>query len=211
MLSLLIFLLGACSANADAENDTDTSVEESTETLEETEDEEEINLAAEITTSFKPEVTELRELTDEDLQLYDELLEAVTENAGNDREAISQEALEKGTDPDELWETWLEISDAVMYKNRESTSVIKSMEHSYLIDQVIVENIEETDMRVTESSIMEDEGNHTSTATGKVRINGEEHNFRIQLGFSDDYREAELLQFKLGVENIVNATGNTPI
>lgn len=208
LISLTSFLLVACAADNDSTNSSSEDVVEATEeetktTSGEIEDEEEkINVASEMTTFFKPEITELRELSDKDLQLYDELLNAVTENAGSDREAISMIALEKGEDPDELWETWLEITDAVMYGHKGS-SVITDMDHSYLIDQILSENIEENEVYIFESSTHREEEDRTSITSGKVRINGEEeYNFRIKVRLSEDYREAEMLELSIDGENI---------
>lgn len=208
LISLSSFLLVACATDNDSTNNSSDDVVEATEeetktTSEEMEDEEEkINLASEMTTSFKPEITELRELTDKDLQLYDELLNAVTENAGSDREAISMVALEKEEDPDELWETWLEITDTVMYGHKGST-VVTDMDYSYLIDQILSENIEENEVYIFESSTYREEEDRISITSGKVRINREEeYNFRIKVRLSEDYTEAEMLELSIDGENI---------
>src|SRR5690625_2225684 len=116
LIGLLGLVLSACSSATDikesSENVTEKAVVETVEAVEETS-----IVADEMTTTFYPEVTRLRDLTNEDLEWYDIImtrLNAIDDHSG-DLETVYEIAEEYGEEPEELWFDWLEIVDAKWY------------------------------------------------------------------------------------------------
>lgn len=138
-IGLLGVVLGACSANAAEDSSEDTTEEAMVDTVEAAE---EMSIVSdEITTTFYPEVTRLRDLTEEDLEWYDIImarLNAIDDHSG-DRETVYEIAEEYGEDPEELWFDWLEIVDAKWHGN--NNYAILTDDYNKLIREIIEKNI----------------------------------------------------------------------
>ena len=183
LFSLLSLLFGACS--------TEDYPKDQTVPAEEVE-----ILTPEITTTFKPKVTELRPLSEEDYQIYEELLEVVAENTDDDREAIYKIAPKYEKDPEELWEFWIESMDTVEYGYMGDTAIVDS-DFSYLIEQVIEKNVKGSQIIINSPQSEMDEEEHTSISNVKIEVDGKPHNLRVKLNYSEDYRTAELISLRV--------------
>ena len=144
LIGSLGLVLGACSAATDtedsSENTTEDTVVETVEAVEETE--ERSIVADEITTTFYPEVTRLRHLTEEDLEWYDIImtrLNAIDDFSG-DRETVYEIAEEYGEDPEELWFNWLEIVDAKWHGDNGNYAILSEDYHK-LTSEILEKNI----------------------------------------------------------------------
>ena len=144
LIGSLGLVLGACSAATDtedsSENTTEDTVVETVEAVEETE--ERSIVADEITTTFYPEVTRLRHLTEEDLEWYDIImtrLNAIDDFSG-DRETVYEIAEEYGEDPEELWFNWLEIVDAKWHGDNGNYAILSEAYHK-LTSEILEKNI----------------------------------------------------------------------
>lgn len=95
-----------------------------------------------MTTTFYPEVTRLRHLTEEDLEWYDIIitrLNAIDDFSG-DRETVYEIAEEYGEDPEELYFDWLEIWDAKVHGDNGNYAIL-SEAYSKLTTEIIEKNI----------------------------------------------------------------------
>ncbi len=197
LLSLICLSLGACAA----EDELEEAEAKGTETVEESAPKEEDILVSEMTTRFKPRVRELRELTSEDRQLHKELSEVVSENAGLDREAIYNVAPEYGVEPQELWETWLEIVDAIMHGDQGSTAILPE-DYTLLMGEVLEKNINGRQIELTGATWDTKEDNQTSEARTSIHVDGEEYHVRMNFKHSDDMETADLTRFKIDGKTI---------
>src|SRR5699024_7231493 len=105
LIGFVVLVLGACTAASGTEESSDNTKGEAAETVEAIEETEGRSIVAEeMTTTFYPEVTRLRHLTEEDLEWYDIImtrLNAIDDYSG-DRETVYEIAEEYGEDPEEL-------------------------------------------------------------------------------------------------------------
>lgn len=198
LLGLLCLSLGACAVEAELEETVEAT---DIKTVEEAAPKEENILATEMTTTFKPRVTELRELTSEDRQLHKELSAVVSEHAGLDREAIYHVAPEYGVDPQELWETWLEIIDAIMHSDQGSTAILPQ-DYRLLIGEVLEKNINGHQIE-SKGATWEMQDNHqTSEASTNIIVDEEKYHVLMKFEHSDDFETAELTRFKIDGKTI---------
>lgn len=189
LFSLFSLLLGACA--------TENDPKEQTVPVEEVE-----ILTPEMTTTFKPKVTALRELSEEDYQIYEELLEVVTENTDDDREAIYKIAPKYDKEPEELWEFWLESKNTVKYGDMGETAIVDA-DFSRLIEQVIGQNISGQEINIGAPRTKWDKEEQISISNVQVEVDGKQHHLRIKLSYSEDYRTAELMSLRVDGKTVV--------
>ena len=202
LIGLLVLVLGACSAATDtketSENTTEETVVETVETIEERS-----IVAGEITTTFYPEVTRLRHLTEEDLEWYDIImtrLNAIDDFSG-DRETVYEIAEEYGENPEELWFNWLEIVDAKWYGDNGNYAILSEAYHKLTTEilekNIIGENIE----HISDGSEL-DEENLTTSVSQKLHVDGEPHEIAYVIEHRDDFKVAEIIEFSINGEKI---------
>lgn len=197
LLSLICLSLGACAA----EDELEEAEAKGTETVEESAPQAEDILVSEMTTRFKPRVTELRELTSEDRQLHKELSNVVSENAGLDREAIYNVAPEYGVEPQELWETWLEIVDAIMHGDQGSTAILPQ-DYRLLMGEVLEKNINGHQIKLTGATWDMEEDQQTSKASTQLIVDEAEYHVQMHFKHSADLEIADLTHFKIDGKTI---------
>ena len=196
-------VLGACSAATDmeesSENTTDGAVVETVEAVEETE--EKSIVADEMTTTFYPEVTRLRHLTEEDLEWYDIIitrLNAIDDFSG-DRETVYEIAEEYGEDPEELYFDWLEIWDAKVHGDNGNYAIL-SEAYSKLTTEIIEKNIVGEKIEHSSSRSSLDEGNLTTFVQHELDVDGELYEVAYVIEHRDDYKIAEIIEFSVNGE-----------
>jgi hypothetical protein len=188
LFSLLSLLLGACA--------TENDPKEQTVPVEEVE-----ILTPEMTTTFKPKITALRELSEEDYQIYEELLEVVAENTDDDREAIYKIAPKYDKEPEELWKFWLESKNTVKYGDMGETAIVDA-DFLRLIEQVVEQNISGQEINVGAPRTEWDEEEQISISNVQVEVDGKQHHFRVKLSYSEDYRTAELMSLRVDGKSV---------
>lgn len=198
LIGLLGFMLGACSAATDTEESSENTTEE---TIVETE--ERSIVADEITTTFYPDVTRLRHLTEEDLEWYDIImtrLNAIDDFSG-DRETVYGIAEEYGEDPEELWFNWLEIVDAKWYGDNGIYAILSEAYHK-LTSEIIEINIVGENIEHISGGSELDEENLTTSVYQKLHVDGEPHEIAYLIEHRDDFNIAEIIEFNINGERI---------
>ncbi|MER2226909.1 MAG: hypothetical protein ABS916_07645 [Carnobacterium sp.] len=205
LIGSLGLVLGACSAATDMEesskNTTDEAVVETVEAVEETE--EKSIVADEMTTTFYPEVTRLRHLTEEDLEWCDIIitrLNAIDDFSG-DRETVYEIAEEYGEDPEELYFDWLEIWDAKVHGDNGNYAIL-SEAYSKLTTEIIEKNIVGEKIEHSSSRSSLDEGNLTTFVQHELDVDGELYEVAYVIEHRDDYKIAEIIEFSVNGEKI---------
>lgn len=196
LLGFLSLLLGACSA----EENTDKEVENEIEVIADETQEDSI-VSPNLTTTFKPKVTELRELTEEDEQLYEALLEAITEYSGSDRDAVYMVALENQIEPKELWETWIEIIDAKQHGIKGSNAILTE-DFNNLLNEIVEKNIMGSQIKHNRGTFDSDADGRTTTARLNLDIDGKSHTVSFVIDHQDDYKTAEIIEFRVDGEDL---------
>ena len=198
-------VLGACSAATDmeesSENTTDEAVVETVEAVEETE--EKSIVADEMTTTFYPEVTRLRHLTEEDLEWYDIIitrLNAIDDFSG-DRETVYEIAEEYGEDPEELYFDWLEIWDAIMHGDNGNYAIL-SESNDKLMTEILEKNIVGEKIEQYSSGYNFDEKKLTTSVYHELHVDGEPYKVAYIIEHRDDYKIAEIIEFSIDGEKI---------
>ena len=204
-IGLFGLVLGACSVTTDAEesleNTTEETVVETVEAIEETE--ERSIVAGEITTTFYPEVTRLRQLTEEDLEWYDIImtrLNAIDDFSG-DRETVYEIAEEYGENPEELWFNWLEIVDAKWYGDNGNYAILSEAYHK-LTTEILEKNIIGENIEHISGGSELDEENLTTSVSQKLHVDGEPHEIAYVIEHRDDFKIAEIIEFSINGEKI---------
>lgn len=204
-IGLFGLMLGACSVATDAEesleNTTEETVVESVEAIEETE--ERSIVAGEITTTFYPEVTRLRHLTEEDLEWYDIImtrLNAIDDFSG-DRETVYEIAEEYGEDPEELWFDWLEIVDAKWHGDNGNYAILTEDYHQ-LTSEILEKNIVGENIEPISGGFTLNEENLTTRGHQELQIDGETHRVSYAIEHRDDFKVAEIIEFSINGEKI---------
>ena len=205
LIGSLGLVLGACSAATDteesSENTTEETVVETVEAIEETE--ERSIVADEITTTFYPEVTRLRHLTEEDLEWYDIImtrLNAIDDFSG-DRETVYEIAEEYGEDPEELWFNWLEIVDAKWYGDNGNYAILSEAYHK-LTSEILEKNIVGEKIEHSSGGYDLDEENLTTFVHHKLHVDGEPHEIDYIIEHRDDFKIAEIIEFSVNGKKI---------
>lgn len=205
LIGLLGLLLGACSAAPDAEEGSKNTTEETTvDVVEAIEEPEERSIVAdEITTTFYPEVTRLRHLTEEDLEWYDIImtrLNAIDDYSG-DRETVYEIAEEYGEDPEELWFEWLEIVDAEWYGDSGNYAVLPEA-FDKLTSEIIEKNIVGENIEYNNGGSELDDENLTTSVYEELYVDGESHKVTYVIEHRDDFNIAEIIEFSIDGEKI---------
>ncbi|SHN33801.1 hypothetical protein [Gracilibacillus kekensis] len=205
LIGLLGLVLGACSAATDTEESSENITEETVvETVEAIEESEERSIVAdEITTTFYPEVTRLRHLTEEDLEWYDIImtrLNAIDDFSG-DRETVYEIAEEYGEDPEELWFNWLEIVDAKRYGDNGNYAILSEAYHK-LTTEIIEKNIVGANIEIISGGSRFDDVKLTTYEHQEVYVDGETHNISYIIEHRDDFKIAEIIEFKVNEEKV---------
>lgn len=205
LIGSLGLVLGACSAATDmeesSENTTDEAVVETVEAVEETE--EKSIVADEMTTTFYPEVTRLRHLTEEDLEWYDIIitrLNAIDDFSG-DRETVYEIAEEYGEDPEELYFDWLEIWDAKVHGDNGNYAIL-SESNDKLMTEILEKNIVGEKIEQFSGGYNFDEKNLTTSVYHELHVDGEPHEIAYVIEHRDDYKIAEIIKFSVNGEKI---------
>ena len=189
-------LLGGCSAATVTEESSENTTVETVEAVEER------NIVAdEMTTTFYPEVTRLRHLTEEDLKWYDIIitrLNAIDDFSG-DRETVYEIAEEYGEDPEELYFNWLEIWDAKVHGDNGNYAIL-SEAYSKLTTEIIEKNIVGEKIEHSSSRSSLDEGNLTTFVKHELDVDGELYEVAYVIEHRDDYRIAEIIEFSVNGE-----------
>lgn len=205
LIGLLGFVLGACSTATDTGKDAEhTTKDPLGETVEATEKTEATSIVAdEMTTTFYPEVTKLRELTEEDLEWYDIIitrLNAINDHSG-DRDTVYEIAEEYGEDPEELWDNWLEIVDAKWYGDTGAYAILSADYHK-LTDEIIDKNIVGEELEYISGEFILDEEELTTSQSYKTLVDGETYEINYKLDHRDDFKIAEIIEFSINGKKI---------
>ena len=194
-------VLGACSAATDMEESSENTTDEAVEAVEETE--EKSIVADEMTTTFYPEVTRLRHLTEEDLEWYDIIitrLNAIDDFSG-DRETVYEIAEEYGEDPEELYFDWLEIWDAIMHGDNGNYAIL-SESNDKLMTEILEKNIVGEKIEQYSSGYNFDEKKLTTSVYHELHVDGEPYKVAYIIEHRDDYKIAEIIEFSIDGEKI---------
>src|SRR5690625_2506216 len=187
LIGLLGLVLCACSATDAEEGLENTTQDPVVEPVEAVEEIEETSIVAdEMTTTFHPEVTKLRHLTEEDLEWYDIImtrLNAIDDHSG-DRETVYEIAEEYREDPEELWFDWLEIVNAKWYGDNDNYTILPR-DHNKLKDEVIEKNIVGEKIEYAGGEFSFDDENLTTTANHQLHVNGEFYNIAFVIKHTD--------------------------
>lgn len=199
-IGLLGLVLGACSANAAEDSSEDTTEDAVVETEEAAE---EMSIVAdEITTTFYPEVTRLRDLTEEDLEWYDTImtrLNAIDDFSG-DRETVYEIAEEYGEDPEELWFDWLEIVDAKWHGN--NNYAILTDDYNKLIREIIEKNIVGEKIEIMDGGFSSEEESLPTSVNYQIQVDGNVYEISFVIAYRDNYDIAEIIEFSVDGEKI---------
>ena len=205
VIGSLGLVLGACSATTDteesSENITTKAVVETIEVVEETE--EKSIVADKMTTTFYPEVTRLRHLTEEDLEWYDIIitrLNAIDDFSG-DRETVYEIAEEYGEDPEELYFDWLEIWDAKWHGDNGNYAIL-SEAFDKLRAEILEKNIVGEKIEQTSGGYELYQENLTTSVHHKLDVDGEPYEVSYVIEHRDDYKIAEIIEFSVNGEKI---------
>jgi len=205
VIGSLGLVLGGCSAATDIEESLGSTageaLVETVDVVEETE--ERMIVADEITTTFHPEVTRLRHLTEEDLRWYEIIMTRLNaiEDFSGDRETVYEIAEEYGEDPEELWSNWLEIVDAKWYGDN-GNYVILTEAYNKLIAEILEKNIVGEKIERSSDEYNMDEDNLTTFVHHRLDVDGESHAIAYVIEHRDDYKVAEIIEFRVNGENI---------
>ena len=205
LIGSLGLLLGACSAETGKEESSKNAAEEVlVTTAESVETEEKSIVADEITTTFYPEVTRLRHLTEEDLEWYDIIitrLNAIDDFSG-DRDTVYEIAEEYGEDPEELYSDWLEIWDAKWHGDNGNYAILSEGQNK-LTAEIIEKNIVAETIEYVSGEYNFYEGNVTTSVHQQIQVDGEPHTIAYIIQHKDDYKVAEIIDFSVDGEKIV--------
>lgn len=194
-------ILVACSSAIGTEENSESAIEETDAVVEETE--ERSIVADEITTTFYPEVTRLRHLTEEDLEWYDIImtrLNAIDDFSG-DRETVYEIAEEYGEDSEELYFDWLEIVDAKWYGDNGNYAILSEAQ-TQLMNEIIAKNIVGDKIEHTGGSSTTDEESLVSSAQHRLIVDGKSYDVAYTIEHRDDYKIAEIIEFSVNGEKI---------
>lgn len=186
LIGSLGLLLGAC-AGTDVSGEAveaDEGVDEIVESVEVVE-----QTAVEIPTSYPVKVTKLKVLTEEDHQLRDELMEVVTEHSALDRDAIYNVAPEYGRDPEELWQEWLDINEAIMNGNGTRDKTVLYEDILVVVD-LIFEAVFPSGIDSDSGSSGDWSGADGSHFVGMTAVTVDEVSYKVEYSLEFDY-EAE--------------------
>lgn len=204
LIGSLGLVLGACSAEISTEESSENAAEETVvETVDSVETEERSIVADEITTTFYPEVTRLRHLTEEDLEWYDIImtrLNAIDDFSG-DRDTVYEIAEEYGENPEELYSDWLEIVDAKWYGDN-GNYIILTEDQDRLASEIIEKNIIAEKIEYISREYNFYEGNLTTSVHQMIQIDGEPHTITYILEHRDDFKMAEIIDFSVDGEKM---------
>ncbi len=205
LIGLLGLVLGACSAAANTEESSENLTEETeVETVDAMEETEKRSIVAdEMTTTFYPEVTRLRHLTEEDLEWYDIImtrLNAIDDYSG-DRDTVYEIAKEYGEDPEELWFDWLEIVDAKWYGDYGNYAILSEDYHE-LTSEILEKNIVGENIEHISGEYNLDGEKLTTSQHQEVLIDGETYKISYLIEHKDDFKIAEITEFKVNGEKI---------
>ncbi|AEB28785.1 hypothetical protein CAR_c00340 [Carnobacterium sp. 17-4] len=205
LIGSLGLVLGACSAATDTKESLENTTEEAVvETIEAAEETEERSIVAdEMTTTFYPEVTRLRHLTEEDLEWYDIIitrLNAIDDFSG-DRETVYEIAEEYGEDPEELWLDWLEIWDAKWHGDNGNYAIL-SEANDKLMTEILEKNIVGEKIEQTSGGYELYQENLTTSVHHKLDVDGEPYEVAYVIEHRDDYKIAEIIEFSVNGEKI---------
>ncbi|MFS0749843.1 hypothetical protein [Oceanobacillus sp. 1P07AA] len=205
LIGLLGLMLVGCSAATDTEESSEDTIEETVvETVEAIEETEERSIVAdEITTTFYPEVTRLRHLTEEDLEWYDIImtrLNAIDDFSG-DWETVYEIAEEYGEDPEELWFNWLEIVDAKWYGDNGNYAILPEANHK-LTNEILEKNIVGENIEHISGGSELNEENLTTSVSQKLHVDGEPYEIAYIIEHRDDFNIAEIIEFSINGEKI---------
>ncbi|MDQ0209095.1 hypothetical protein [Alkalicoccobacillus murimartini] len=206
LIGSLGVVLGACSAATDTEGSLENTAEEDVEeALEEALEavEERSIVADEMTTTFYPEVTKLRDLTEEDLEWYDLIMTRLNDidDFLGDKETVYEIAEEYGEDPEELWFDWLEIVDARWYGDNGDYAILPDA-FNKLNDEILEKNIvgEKIEQSSSESNFVEK--NLTTFLRHQLHVDGEPYEVSYLIEHRDDYKIAEIIEFSVNGEKV---------
>ncbi len=198
LIGSLGMVLGACSATTVKEENSENTTVETVEAVEER------NIVAdEMTTTFYPEVTRLRHLTEKDLEWYDIIitrLNAIDDFSG-DWETVYEIAEEYGEDPEELWLDWLEIWDAKSYGDNGNYAIL-SEAYNKLLTEIIEKNIVGEKIEQTSGGYSSEGENLTTSVHYKLNVDGESHAIAYVIEHRDDYKIAEIIEFSVDGKKI---------
>lgn len=208
LISSVTLLLGACTSETSSRSKTEEVAEQSEEIVVDTNaDEESSNIINDtLTTTFKPVVLEVPQLTEEEKKLHYELNERIATEIKpqtTDREFMASIADDyPGYSPEELGEFWYKGADASMYGGYGDT-VIRGIDWFALNEEVVRVNMNDPNafMLYTDSKWHPDFTE--SDFQGTFEVDGEEHEIEIFLEFSEDYRTAELTSLVVDGEDII--------
>lgn len=200
LVSLLSILLAACATSADKpeENAVEAESNETNENVTENS-----ILADEITTTFDPEATKLRVLTEEDEAWYDIImptLNAIDDHSG-DRETVYEIAEEYGEDPEDLYENWLEIVNAKFYGDMGEYALLPD-DFSELEEEIINKNIVGDRVVSLGGGFSFDDEALTSNHHTEVEVDGKTHKVGFTIEYEDNYKVAEITSFRVDGEEI---------
>lgn len=202
LIGWLGLILGACSAatgkEESSENTTEVAVAETVEEVEERS-----IVAKEITTTFYPEVTKLRHLTEEDLEWYDIIitrLNAIDDFSG-DQETVYEIAEEYGEDPEELWFNWLEIVDAKWYGDNGDYAILTEA-YNKLMTEILEKNI--VGEKIEHSSGRSDlDGDNLMTfVQHKLDVDGKPYKITYVIEHRNNFKIAEIIEFSVNGKKI---------
>ncbi|MER2175874.1 MAG: hypothetical protein ABS911_14465 [Carnobacterium sp.] len=205
LIGSLGLVLGACSTTTDTEESSENTTEEAVvETIEAVEETEEKSIVAdEMTTTFYPEVTRLRHLTEEDLEWYDIIitrLNAIDDFSG-DRETVYEIAEEYGEDPEELYFDWLEIWDAKWHGDNGNYAIL-SEANDKLMTEILEKNIVGEKIEQTSGGYELYQENLTTSVHHKLDVDGKPYEVAYVIEHRDDYKIAEIIEFSVNGEKI---------
>lgn len=203
LISSFTLLLGACTSGESTNSEKKTDSEPEIVNVEVPEDS---IVPSEITTTFKPEVTELRTLTEEDYDLYEIIMDRLKKrgNTQTDQYIVYDLANEYGKEPEEFYENWIEIVNSVFYGNNGEKEVavlpldMQRLE-SDVVHKIIDGNITEIINRSTNIELSD----AVLSSYYRVMLDEEDYGVRFKLKFKEDYSEAKLIELHVNGEEIV--------
>lgn len=199
LLSSLVLFLSACTV----ERNTDDVGETQTEVVSDETREDSI-VSSKITTTFNPKATKLRELTEEDHEMFEVIMTRLKEKGHEqlDRNIVYDIATEYGEDEEEFYKNWREIVNSKFHGNGGNTDlVILPEDLSQLANEVIEKNISGNTVQTIigePKQEIESIGSFDYT----VKVDGKEHNVAFALEYNEDYSKAELIELSVDKEEI---------
>lgn len=198
LLGSLSLLFGACSAEENADKDVENGIEVIT-----NETQEDSIVFPEITTVFEPKNTKLRELTEEDYEIYEVIMTQLNEKGHEqlDRDIVYDLATEYGEDQEKFYENWIKIVNSVFHGSAdEKNIVILPEDSSQLASDVIEKNINGHAVRMISGEFKQEEIDNIGLFNYNVEIDKKEYNISFELEFSEDY--SELIELYIDGEEI---------